>query len=43
MVSQSDKINQNPTVVPGQRSYANTTKYVRKVILFGEQKTLSIT
>ena len=42
MVFQSDEINQNPAVVPGQRSYANTTNYGGKVIVFGEQKPLSI-
>ena len=32
----SDEINQNPTVVSGNRSYANTNKYGRKVIVFGD-------
>ena len=27
---------QNPTVVPGNRSYASTTKYGRKEIVFGD-------
>ena len=32
----NDVVNQNPTVVPGHRSHANTTKYDIKMIVFGD-------
>ena len=32
----SNEINQNPAVVPGNRSYGSTTKYGRRVIVFGD-------
>ena len=34
--SHNDKINQDPTVVPRNRSYPRMTKYARKVIVFGD-------